>query len=115
MTFLISYVNINVIVGEKFINPQSKTTYILNLIHLVLNGICFQLQFIFLVRNIGLRIYNKLSTETLLSIETKHSGIYSIKLNSQNAPQKLPDHKKLVSFVSGVYQCSIEYYLLYFH
>jgi len=93
VSFLSSYVNINVIAGEKSINCQAKTTYILNPIHIDWNGICFQLQFIFYVRNIGLSICNKYSTENLLYIETKDSGIYSIKLYSQNAPQKLPNLK----------------------
>jgi len=31
--------------------------------------------------------------ENVLSIETKHNGIYSINLNSQNAPKKLPNLK----------------------
>ena len=36
------------------------------------------------------------SIENLLSIEPRQSGINSIKLNSQNAPSKVPNLEKLV-------------------
>jgi len=38
-------------------------------------------------------IYINFQTENLLSVETKHSGIYSINLNSQNASLMLPNLK----------------------
>jgi len=47
-------------------------------------------------------------TTNLLSIETKQSEINSVKLHSQNAPNKLPNLGKIDSSFSGVYQCANE-------
>jgi len=50
VSFFLSDVNINLNIKEKLINFQSKTTYILNSIHIVWNSICFRQQFIFSIR-----------------------------------------------------------------